>query len=77
MRRLLFQNCTQRSPVDPLHDHIQSAAVFAVKGFHDAWMVKMQANLLLTLETLQEDGVGLHLDVGNLQEYLLSVTQVS
>ena len=72
----LVQNRPQQPPLDPLDDHVEAAALFAVVGLHHAGVVQFLADLLLALEALDQDRVGLHLRQRNLDGHLPAVVQV-
>ena len=50
--------------------------MLAVKSLHHAGVVELLANLLLALEALQQNRVGLHLRMGHLQRDQLAAVQV-
>ena len=67
---LFVQNGAQESAIDPLDDHVEAAAVFAVEGLDHAGMVELLPNLLFALEALEEHRVGFHLRKRDLDGHL-------
>ena len=63
---LFVENVAQQAAVDPLDDHVEAAALFAVVGFHHAGVVDLLADLLLAAEALEQNRIGFHLRVRHL-----------
>ena len=68
--------CAQQFPRHPFHHNVGIVPALVGNHLHDAGVIELFADLLLALEALEEDGVALHLGVGNLDGHGLSGAQV-
>ncbi len=57
----------ERRSFNPLHRHIHPAALFRLDRAHNAWMIHLPADVLLSLETVKIHHVALVLRMRNLQ----------
>src|SRR5215469_3695430 len=72
----LIKNLPQQPPFNPLHNHVNLAMAVLAHYLHHARMIQLLADLLLAMETIEEDGIGLHLRMRDLYGYLVSVIQI-
>ena len=63
---LFVQDLPQQAAIDPLQNHVAPAAVLVVEYAHDAGMIEFFADFFFALEPVEEDRVGFHFLVRNL-----------
>ena len=61
------EDCAQQRAVAPLHHHVDARPLLSAVDAHDHGMVELLADVRLALEAIEEDGVGFHVRVRNLQ----------
>ena len=71
------EDAAQETALAPLHDHVNTRALVAAKDVHDIGMVQPFANGRLALEAVEEDGIGFHVGVGNLERNRASIARVA
>ena len=63
---LFVQDLAQQAAVHPFQNHVAAAALFIVEYANDAGMIEFFADFLFALEAVEQDRVGFHFLVGNL-----------
>ena len=75
--RVFVEDLAEQAAVDPLHDHVDAAAIVVGEDFHHAGMVERLADFGFALEAVVEGGIALDFRVGNLYRDLAAVAQIS
>ena len=68
----VFQYLSEASSIQPLHNHVDSAAVRVRIDFHNSWMIQLDPNLFLALKPIRKHWITLGIRMGNLDGNLLT-----
>ena len=63
----LIQDLAQQAALAPLHHHVDARALFVAKDAHHVGMIEPFADARLALEAIEEDWIGFHVGVRNLE----------
>ena len=66
---LLVQEPAKQAAFNPLHHHVVLTMMVVGENLHHARMIKLLADLLFTVESLEKDRICLHLRMRNFDRY--------
>jgi len=72
----LIEDMPQQAPFAPFHDHVDAGAFFTAKDAHHHGMLQAFADGSLALKAVEEDRIGLHVGVGNLEGESAAIAQI-